>query len=40
MEWTIELGPVALILDYQLIFLISIYELSNTGLGLEPYWLA
>ena len=40
MERTIELGLVAWILDYQLVFLILMYEPSYTGLGLEPHWLA
>ena len=39
-EWTIELGPVAWILNYQLVSLILAYESSYTGLGLEPHWLA
>jgi len=30
----------AWILDYQLVFLISLYEPSYTSLGLEPHWLA
>ena len=47
MEWTIELGPVTIelgpvawILDYQLVSLTSTYEPSYTGLRLEPHWLA
>ena len=40
MEWMTEMDPVAWILDYQLVFLILVYEPRYTGLGLEPHWLA
>jgi len=36
MEWMFELGPVAWILDYQLVSLTLMYEPSYTGLILEP----
>ena len=40
MEWMTEMDPVAWILDYQLVSPILVYEPSDTGLGLEPRWLA